>query len=66
MVAGVTGADADMLRGNTLGTVVDSRHIAELSGLAYIDNIYFAKASHAEGILEAMEYYDFPAREKTP
>ncbi len=66
MVAGVTGADADMLRGNTLGTVVDSRHIMELSGLASVDNIYFAKASHAEGILEAMEYYGFPAREKTP
>ena len=65
MVAGVTGADADMLRGNTLGTVVDSRHIMELSGLASVDNIYFAKASHAEGILEAMEYYGFPALEKT-
>ena len=60
MVAGVTGADADMLRGNTLGTVVDSRHIMELSGLVSVDNIYFAKASHAEGILEAMEHYGFP------
>lgn len=60
MVAGVTGADADMLRGNTLGTVVDSRHIMELSGLVSVDNIYFAKASHAEGILEAMEFYGFP------
>lgn len=64
MVAGVTGADADMLRGNTLGTVVDSRHIMELSGLASVDNIYFAKASHAEGVLEAMEYYGFGAGEK--
>ncbi len=60
LVAGVTGADADMLRGNTLGTVVDSRHIMELSGLVSVDNIYFAKASHAEGILEAMEHYGFP------
>jgi sucrose-phosphate synthase len=60
MVAGVTGADADMLRGNTLGTVVDSRHIMELSDLVSVDNIYFAKASHAEGILEAMEFYGFP------
>ena len=64
MVAGVTGADADMLRGNTLGTVVDSRHIMELSGLASVDNIYFAKASHAEGILEAMEFYGFPGGER--
>jgi hypothetical protein len=44
--------------------VVDSRHIMELSGLASVDNIYFAKASHAEGILEAMEFYGFPGGEK--
>jgi len=66
MVAGVTGADADMLRGNTLGTVVDSRHIMELSGVANVDNIYFAGASHAEGILEAMDYYGFPPKEDVP
>ena len=34
LVAGVTGADADMLRGNTLGVVVDNRHLDELSDLA--------------------------------
>ncbi len=65
LVAGVTGADADMLRGNTLGTVVNSRHLAaELSGLAQTDTIYFARASHAGGILEAMEHYGFPSRGK--
>lgn len=65
LVAGVTGADADMLRGNTLGTVVNNRHLAaELSGLAETDTIYFAAASHAGGILEAMEHYGFPSREE--
>jgi sucrose-phosphate synthase len=59
LVAGVTGADADMLRGNTLGVVVDNRHQEELSDLSNIDKIYFAKKHHAAGILEAMEHYDF-------
>ncbi len=59
LVAGVTGADADMLRGNTLGVVVDNRHLAELSDLANTDKIYFAKNSHAAGILEAMSHYNF-------
>ena len=59
LVAGVTGADADMLRGNTLGTVVDNRHLTELSDLANIENIYFAQRQHAAGILEAMGHYCF-------
>ncbi len=59
LVAGVTGADADMLRGNTLGVVVDNRHLTELSDLSSVDNIYFAKKQYAAGILEAMSYYRF-------
>ncbi|MDH4188270.1 MAG: glycosyltransferase, partial [Nitrospira sp.] len=59
LVAGVTGADADMLRGNTLGVVVDNRHLAELSDLSSVDNIYFAKKQYAAGILESMDYYGF-------
>jgi sucrose-phosphate synthase len=59
LVAGVTGADADMLRGNTLGVVVDNRHLAELSDLANIEKIYFSKQPHAAGILEAMTHYNF-------
>ena len=61
LVAGVTGADADMLRGNTLGTVVDNRHLAELSDLATADKIYFSTSPHAAGILEAMAHYRFLA-----
>jgi len=63
LVAGVTGADVDMLRGNTLGTVVDNRHISELSDLANIEGIYFSEASFAAGILDAMSHYRFPAPE---
>ena len=59
LVSGVTGADADMLRGNTLGVVVDNRHLAELSDLTNADKIYFAKKPHAAGILEAMDHYNF-------
>ncbi|MDK9709435.1 MAG: glycosyltransferase [Desulforhopalus sp.] len=59
LVAGVTGADADMLRGNTLATVVENRHLAELSSLENIDNIYFSTREHAAGILEAIDHYRF-------
>ena len=64
LVAGVTGADADMLRGNTLGTVVDNRHITELSELTNIEGIHFSEASFAAGILDAMAHYGFPAQEE--
>ena len=59
LAAGVTGADADMLRGNTLGVVVDNLHLGELADLANIDKIYFSKHPHAAGILEAMKHYRF-------
>lgn len=61
LVSGVTGADADMLRGNTLGAVVDNRHLVELSDLANIEKIYFAENLHAAGILEAMDHYQILA-----
>ncbi|WP_305606354.1 HAD family hydrolase [Rhodoferax sp.] len=64
LVAGVTGADADMLRGNTLGVVVDNRHLAELADLATIEKIFFSKQPYAAGILEAMTHYNFFADDK--
>lgn len=64
LVTGVTGADEDMLRGNTLGAVVDDHHVDELSGLTEIDNIYFSEKHHAAGILEAIDHYRFFAREQ--
>ena len=58
-VAGGSGADEDMMRGNTLAAVVANRHHEELSQLVDTDRIYFASQSHAAGILEALDYYQF-------
>lgn len=58
-VAGGSGADEDMMRGNTLAAVVANRHNEELSQLDDIERIYFSKASNAGGILEALQFYDF-------
>ncbi|MDT8317746.1 MAG: HAD family hydrolase [bacterium] len=58
-VAGGSGADEDMMRGNTLAAVVANRHNEELSQLVDAERIYFAERPFAEGILEALDYYDF-------
>jgi sucrose-phosphate synthase len=58
-VAGGSGADEDMMRGNTLAAVVANRHGEELSQLTDIERIYFSQRPHAAGILEALDYYDF-------
>ena len=59
LVAGGSGADEDVMRGNTRAVVVGNRHDEELSELADIENIYFAKNAYAAGIIEATEHYDF-------
>ena len=59
MVAGGSGADEDMMRGNTLAAVVANRRHEELSALTDIDRVYFTEEPHAAGILEAIEHYDF-------
>ncbi len=59
LVAGGSGADEDMMRGNTLAVVVGNRHHEELSQLEDVESIYFAKAPGAGGILEALDHYDF-------
>lgn len=59
LVAGGSGADEDMMRGNTLAVVVGNRHHEELSQLEEIERIYFANEPGAAGILEAIKYYDF-------
>jgi sucrose-phosphate synthase len=59
LAAGGSGADEDMMRGNTLAVVVGNRHHEELSALVDMDRIYFAQQPHALGILEAIEHYDF-------
>ena len=59
LVTGGSGADEDMLRGNTLGVVVANRHREELSMLGDMEQVYFAERPHAWGILEAVDHYDF-------
>lgn len=59
LVAGGSGADQDMLRGNTLGVVVSNRHHEELSTLSDYDRVYFSRQPYAAGIIEAIDHYDF-------
>ena len=58
LVAGDSGNDAGMLLGGTLGVVVGN-HSKELNRLRNRPRVYFAKSSHAAGILEGVEYYNF-------
>lgn len=66
LVAGGSGADEDMMRGNTLAVVVGNRHHEELSQLEDVERIYFAQKEGAGGILEALEHYDFFRRCHVP
>ena len=65
-VAGGSGADEDMMRGNTLAAVVANRHNEELSQLIDIERIYFSRAANAAGILEALDFYDFFGKCRDP
>lgn len=58
LVAGDSGNDADMLSGDTLGVVVGN-HTDELEDLRDRHRVYFADRSHAWGVLEGIEHYDF-------
>ena len=59
LAAGGSGADEDMMRGNTKSVVVANRHHEELSELTDIEHIYFADKPFASGILQAIVHYDF-------
>jgi len=59
LVAGGSGADEDVIRGNTLAVVVANRHHEELPELNDLERVYYAKQPYAAGILEAIEYYNF-------
>ncbi|MGW8193906.1 MAG: HAD-IIB family hydrolase [Desulforhopalus sp.] len=59
LAAGGSGADEDMMRGNMLAVVVANRHNEELSDLVHVEEIFFSSRPYAEGILEAIELYDF-------
>ncbi len=72
LVAGGSGTDEDMIRGNTLAVVVGNRHEEELAHLSDVEPLYYANGKFAAGILEAIEHYDFfgdcqpPVREESP
>lgn len=58
LVAGDSGNDWDMLVGDTLAVVVGG-YSAELSPLEGRDRVFFAPASHAQGILQGIDHYGF-------
>ena len=58
LVCGDSGNDEDMLRGNTLGLVVNN-YSQELEKLRGEPRIYFAEKQYAEGIIEGIEHYNF-------
>lgn len=59
LAAGGSGADEDLMRGNTQAVVVANRHNEELSELTDIEHIYYARQPYAAGILEAIKHYKF-------
>ncbi len=65
LVAGDSGNDEEMLSGNSLGVVV-SNYSKELEKLRGRPRIYFSESSHAKGILEGVDYYDFFGQLKIP
>jgi len=62
LVAGDSGNDEEMLRGQTLAVVVGN-YSEELEPLRGEPRIYFADASFAGGILEGIDYYHFLDRD---
>jgi sucrose-phosphate synthase len=59
LVAGGSGADEDMIRGNMLAVVVANRHGEELSGLVDVNRVYFSDQAYAAGLLDAIGHYHF-------
>lgn len=58
LVAGDSGNDEEMLKGNTLGVVVGN-YSKELNKLKGRDRIYFAGQEYAGGVIEGMDHYGF-------
>ena len=61
LVAGDSGNDLDMMVGRTMGVVVGN-HEKELEKLRNLERVYFAEGEYANGILEAVQHFDFYAR----
>lgn len=61
LVAGDSGNDIEMLRGDTLGVVVGN-YSPELRHLRGEPKIYFASGHYARGVVEGLEHYAFLSR----
>ena len=58
LVAGDSGNDSEMLKGDLLGVVV-ANYSSELESLKGQNRIYFAKRKYAGGIVEGIDHYHF-------
>jgi sucrose-phosphate synthase len=58
LVAGDSGNDSEMLKGDLLGVVV-ANYSSELESLKGQNRIYFANREYAGGIVEGIEHYHF-------
>ena len=58
LVAGDSGNDIEMLRGEPLGVVVGN-YSPEVEELRGEPRIYFAEGEYATGVLEGVDHYDF-------
>lgn len=58
LVAGDSGNDEEMLRGEPLGIVVGN-YSPEMEVLKGRRRIYFARKGHAAGVLEGIQHYRF-------
>jgi len=63
LVAGDSGNDIEMLKGELLGVVV-ANYSKELEVLRGQKRIYFAKKKYAAGIMDGIEHYNFLKKEK--
>ncbi len=58
LVSGDSGNDIEMLTGDTMAVVVGN-YSEDLAHLKGAPRVYFAQATHAQGILEGMQHYKF-------
>ncbi len=58
LVAGDSGNDSEMLKGDLLGVVV-ANYSSELEELKNQNRIYFAKRNYAGGIIDGIKHYHF-------
>ncbi|NNL20459.1 MAG: HAD-IIB family hydrolase [Ignavibacteriaceae bacterium] len=63
LVAGDSGNDREMLKGDLLGVVV-ANYSSELESLKGQSRIYFAKKEYAGGIIDGINHYNFLKLEK--